>query len=336
MNGPYRVRVLSSYIYDDEGLTFSHMGRRNRWVNGFVTTLVKRGSGLREFDLRFQRAPAGAQALADLAQQWQTDDVHLVICPGTDSALRYVQSGATIPMLYFGAHPENNGLQELDLPHVAGVRLNLPLVWSFKDSFSLLTELVPGLQRIYFTINLASEFAFPNARALYRDFRQKSDSFWIDDASSHIGYRSWAFLADRAGLRYHEGPFASADELRAGLAAADLQDAAIVGLNDTVLNEDATEALLRFCEERSVPLFWVNNPAIVERVGIADFSSDFEAVGRVIGNLALDVLRDGRPIGGIPLQDDPGVRRTLNVRRARQLGVEIPAATRTKFSEIIE
>jgi ABC-type uncharacterized transport system substrate-binding protein len=336
MNARYRVRVLSSYIFEDNDVAYARMGQRNRWVNGFVVSLVRQGSGLRDFDLQFQRTPKTQEELSRIVEQWHVEGVQLVICPGTDSAIRLAKVNERIPILYFGAHPENNGLELSDQGNITGVRLNLPLIWSYTDNFAVLKELMPNLERVYFALNLDSEFAFPNVRTLYRSFRQKEKGFWIEGASPHIGYRSVAFLAERAGIRYFEGPYGPIQDLERGLSEANLSNAALVGFNDTVLNEGATDLLLKFSKAHKVPLVWVNNPSIIERYGIADFSSDFEAVGRVIGNLALSILRDGKPVDQIPLQEDPGARRTLNLRLARSLGMQVPEALHSRFTEVIE
>ncbi|MFL6652946.1 MAG: ABC transporter substrate-binding protein, partial [Sulfurifustaceae bacterium] len=325
MTAKYRVRVLSSYIYDDSDVAYAHMGRRNRWVNGFVTSLVRARSGLREFDMRFQRTPKTQEELARVVSAWHDEGVQLAICPGTDSAIRLAEANDRIPMLYFGAHPENNGLELLNQANVAGIRLNLPLIWSYADNFALLKEVMPSLERVYFALNLDSEFAFPNVKVIYQAFKRKQAGFWIEGHSPYIGYRSVTFLAERAGVRYFEGPYGALDELDQGLREADLRNAVIVGFNDTVLNEGATDLLLKFSEAHEVPLVWVNNPSIIERFGVADFSSDFEAIGRLVGSLALDILRDGKPINSIPVQEDPGARRVLNLKRARALGLAVSA-----------
>lgn len=337
MTGKYQVRVLSSYIYSDDDLAYAHMGRRNRWVNGFVAALVRNRSGLREFDLRFHKTPPTRDEVAALVAQWRAEGVQLAICPGTDSALRLAEVNDSIPMVYFGAHPENNGLDTLDRPNVTGVRLNLPLIWSYEDNFALLKDIMPNLERVYFALNMNSEFAFPNVRFVYRQFRRLHPGFWIAGDLPQIGYRSVAYLAERAGLSYFEGPYNSADELAGGLAQADLRNAVLVGFNDTVLNQGATDVLLKFCDERGVPLVWVNNPSVIERFGVADFSSDFEKIGQIVGKLALDILRDGMSPADIPLQDDPGARRTLNQKRLSKLGgAGAPAAIRAKFDAVIE
>lgn len=336
MTAKYRVRVLSSYIYDDSDVAYARMGQRNRWVNGFVTSLVRARSGLREFDMQFQRTPKTQEELKRVVAAWHDERVQLAICPGTDSAIRLAEVNDRIPMIYFGAHPENNGLELVNQANVTGIRLNLPLIWSYADNFALLKEVMPNLERVYFALNLDSEFAFPNVRVIYNAFKRKHTGFWIEGHSPHIGYRSVTFLAERAGLRYFEGPYGALEELNQGLREADLRNAVLVGFNDTVLNEGATDLLLKFSDAHEVPLVWVNNPAIIERFGVADFSSDFEAIGRIVGGLALEILRDGKPIDSIPLQEDPGARRVLNLKRARALGLAVAASTRAKFHEVIE
>lgn len=332
----YSTRVLSSYIFDDESLAYTEMGRRNRWVNGFVKSLVRNRSGLKEFDLEFRQTPKTRDALEVIVQQWRDEGVQLIICPGTDSAIRLAELEDTIPIIYFGAHPENNGLELSTRPNVAGIRLNLPLIWSYEENFGLLKRTIPTLERVYFALNLESEFAFPNVQVVYRAFRRKSRDFWIPGDSPFIGYRSVSFLAERAGLKYFEGPYGQISELERGLHEANLDNAALVGFNDTILNEGATDLLLRFSEAQDVPLVWVNNPSVIERYGVADFSSDFEAVGQVVGRLALEILRDGRSPADILLHEDPGTTRVLNLRRARELGIAVPEEVQQQFNEVIQ
>ena len=168
----HRVRVLSSYIYAvDEG-PYSAMGRRNRWFHGFVAELVPHGVSLNDFDIEFLQlpqdgrssGPAGNSRTAGAARHLRRHRLHRPLGAG----LRH------IPALYFGAHPENNGLELIRRPSVAGVRLNLPLIWSY-DNFSLLGELIPDMGAVYIPVNLQSEFAFPNVRAAYEEYRRGHD-----------------------------------------------------------------------------------------------------------------------------------------------------------------
>lgn len=331
----YKILVLSSYIYDGtDPSPYAKMGRRNRWFRGFVTSLVSAGSGLREFDVQFRRTPADDDELAALTARLGPHDAHLVICPGTDSAMRVARHMKHIPLVYFGAHPENNGTELLLQPNVTGVRLNLPLIWS-AENFGLLKALVPRLKRVYFPLNVRSAFGFDNVRQCYRAHRAGSSQFWIPGDSPWVGYRSLYFLARLSGVEYFEGPYASVRELASGLAETCCEDSIYVGFNDSVLDDDATGELLSFIDRTGSLLCWVNNPGIIEHTGLADFSSDFEAVGRSVGHVVMRIVKGGEPPSSIPLQPDPGQRLLVNLRTAARHGLEIDERLMARFDEAV-
>lgn len=336
MSGRYRVCVLSSYIYGEgEGAPYAHMGRDNRWFHGFVRSLLRLGSGLAEFDVDFARLPADPGMVAGMSNRLHREGVRLVICAGTDAVVRWARANRSLPTLYFGAHPENNGLEILDQPNVSGVRLHLPLIWSF-EHFALLRALLPNLGALFVPINLRSEFAFPNVRAGWRRWRREDSGAWIDGTSPWIGHRSVLFLAERLGVHFHEGPFDGLEELDRALSAVPPGTAsAVLGFNDTVLLEGAVPLLLTRALERGLPLLWVNNFPIVRTGGVADFSSDFMKVGERIGELALRILRDGVPVHELPFESDPGVRFGLNLARCGELGLVVSADVRARFHEIV-
>ncbi|MFL6236014.1 MAG: hypothetical protein ACJ76N_22980 [Thermoanaerobaculia bacterium] len=331
----YRVRVLSSYIYAGDEGPFSAMGRRNRWFHGFVAGLVHRGSSLNELALDFVQLPREEGAVEACHRECLEQGVRLTICAGTDSIVRWARVCRDIPSLYFGAHPENNGLELIRQPNVAGVRLNLPLIWSYRN-FSLLGELVPGLEAVYIPVNLRSEFAFPNVRAAYEEHRRRQAGFWIPGESGWIGHRSVQFLAERLGCRYHEGPFESVDELLAGLGEARVERSAFVGFNDTVLMEHAANRFREWCAENGAALFWVNNWPIVAAGGVADFSSHFEEVGKLLAAQALAILREGRPPAEAGFEEDPGERLALNLRRCAELSLAVSGELRARFHTVQE
>jgi hypothetical protein len=332
----HRVRVLSSYIYEGDEGPFSSMGRRNRWFHGFVAGLVRQGSSLNDLQLDFVRLPADAAGVEAVHRECLDQQVELVICAGTDAIMRWARVCRDIPSLYFGAHPENNGLEVIRQPNISGVRLNLPLIWSYRN-FSLLRDLVPNLRAVYIPLNLESEFAFPNVRAAYTEARRHGREPWIPGSSGFIGHRGVHFLAERLGCDYYEGPYASVDELMDGLAAAGrmgLEGAAFVGFNDTVLMEHAANRFREWCLDNGAALFWVNNWPIIAAGGVADFSSHFEEVGKLLSTQALAILRDGRPVGEVAFAEDPGERFSLNLRRCAELSLEVSDAVRARFQTV--
>jgi ABC-type uncharacterized transport system substrate-binding protein len=335
MTPPYRVRVLSSYIYDGEDVPQQGMGRENRWFHGFVRSLTRSGSGVHHFDLKFVRLPQPQDAITGIVSDFMEHGVRLVICAGTDAVLRWSEVCQAIPTLYFGAHPENHGIEITTTGHVSGVRLNLPLIWSW-ESFSLIRELLPDVRDVFIPLNLSSRFAFPGVRANYEWFRRAHGPTWITAPSTHLGYRSVGFLAGRLGCRYHEGPFANLDELSGMLREIPAgTGSALVGFNDLLLLNGALDLVLGIVRERGLPLFWVNNVPIVRTAGVADFSSDFERVGERLGEMSLRLLRDESPITDIPFAADPGERLTLNRRRCDELGIAVRDAVAGRFHRIL-
>jgi ABC-type uncharacterized transport system substrate-binding protein len=335
MPPPYRVRVLSSYIYEREDVPHRRMGRENRWFHGFVKALTQHGSGVNDFEFEFVRLPRPPAPIADLAGALAQSGVQLVICAGTDGALRWSAVNPGIPTLYFGAHPDNHGLEIINRPELSGVRLNLPLIWS-RGTFSLIKDLLPDVREIFIALNLQSEFAFPGVRANYELSRRQHGAGWIAAPSTHLGYRGVSFLAEGLGCRYQEGPFADLRELDALLHEIPAgTSSALVGFNDLVLADGALDVLLANVRERRLPLFWINNVPIVRAGGVADFSSDFERVGEHLGAMALRVLRDGVPMSEVQFAGDPGERLTLNARRCADLGLPVREQVRARFHRVL-
>src|SRR5579871_163921 len=296
------------------------MGKRNRWFHGFVASLIEHGLSLQDVETGFRSLGRTVSDVAATYQECKAAGIDLAICAGTDSAIRWARACPDVPSLYFGAHPENNGLELTDQRNVAGVRLNLPLVWSF-DNFKLLSSLIPGLRAVYVPVNLLSEFCFPNVRAAYRQHRRATSDFWIPGTSPWIGHRSVQFLCDRLGCQYYEGPYESTEQLIAELTKLDPRDCAFIGFNDTVLMDGTANGLLEWAKKESAALFWVNNWPIIAAGGVADFSSHFEAVGKILGRQAVAILRDKKTPQEIGFAADPGQRLSLNLRRCAELSL---------------
>jgi len=330
---PYRVRVLSSYIYShDEHIPHRDMARDNRWFHGFTKSVLRRGSGLADFDIQFLRLPPPPSSFPDVVDRVLQDNAHLVICAGVDAVTRWAPVSDDIPTVYFGGHPENHGLDVLARPNVTGVRLNLPVIWSF-ENFSIIRDLLPGVREIFVPVSPLLSFA--PSRANYRAFRRQRRDPWISGPSSFIGFRSLYFLADRLGCRYHEGPFADLDELASSLRVITPgTTTALVVFNDTVLLAGAVNVLLEIVRERGLALFWVNNWPIARAGGVADFSSDFEKAGGLLGEMAMKILRDSAPIDTIPFCEDPGERFGLNLRRCAELGITVRDEVRARFHAV--
>ncbi len=328
------IRVVSSYLEEQQSVPYADFVGK-KWIKGFISTLIRDGYSLNDFDLQFFRLPDSKDDTATLFQKFVNDNVQLIICAGNDSVYRLAEINKTIPMLYFGTHPENNGLEILDQKNITGVRLNLPLIWSLKN-FSILKKLLPGLEEIYIPIYLASEFDSPNVRVNHELFRSQQNGFWIPGHSSYIGYRSIHFLSESLDCRYYEYPYITLEELERGLDRINPEKSALIGFNDTTLLKGAVDLVLNVTRKNGIPIFWVNNFSIVRIGGIADFSSDFEKVGKLIGSMCLQILCDNVPIDEVTFREDPGENFGLNLKTCRDMSIQVPKEVLDRFHIIVE
>ncbi len=330
----HRIRVVSTYLEGQQNVPYvDFIGKK--WIKGFVSALIKEGYGLSDFDLQFVKLPDSTNDAAILFQKFVKDDVRLIICAGNDSVYRLAKINKTIPMLYFGTHPENNGLDIIGQENITGVRLNLPLIWSLQN-FSILKKLLPDLKEIYIPIYLISEFDTPNVRVNHELFRAQKNGFWIPGHSSYIGYRSIHFLSESLGCRYYECPYTTLEELEKSLDQINPDKSTLIGFNDTTLVKGGVNMVLNIMRKKSIPVFWVNNLSVVRAGGIADFSSDFESVGKLIGSMSLQLLRDKIPIEKIRFQEDPGEKFSLNLKACKEMSIHVPQEVMAKFHMIVE
>ena len=328
------IRVVSSYLEEQRSVPYADFVGK-KWIKGFVSALIKDGYSLNDFNLQFFKLPGSINDTVALFQKFVNDNVQLIICAGNDSVYRLAEINRTIPMLYFGTHPENNGLEIIDQKNITGVRLNLPLIWSLKN-FSILKKLLPDLEEIYIPIYLISEFDTPNVRVNHELFRTQKNGVWIPGHSSYIGYRSIHFLSESLGCRYYECPYITLEELKTGLGQINPERSALIGFNDTTLVKGGVDLVLNVMRKNGIPIFWVNNFSIVRIGGIADFSSDFERVGKLIGSMSLQLLRDKVPIEEIKFREDPGEKFSLNLKACKDMSIQVPQEVLDSFHMIVE
>ncbi|HEY3699546.1 MAG TPA: hypothetical protein VGK97_09455 [Spongiibacteraceae bacterium] len=330
-DGKIKIKVLSSYIYEKGVGPQENMGRSNKWYKGFVKALLARNVDLNKLDIDFVGLSTDRSDDFRVAQRFGEEGAALVICPGTDAAVRWSKQSHSIPTVYFGAHPENNGIELHERANICGVRLNLPLIWS-PANFKTVKELLPNIEHIYFPLNRESEFVFDNVRSLYKSFREKSETSWIPHNSHYIGHRSITFLCESIDCEYFEGPYSGTSELGTLLESIrTVEKKLIVGFNDTTLVPGAIDLISKYVRAYGVPLLWVNNFPVIQDCGVADFSSDFFRVGMCVGDLAHALLFEGATPKDLGLLPDPGQKTGLNLSRCAALNIDVPAALRSKF-----
>jgi putative ABC transport system substrate-binding protein len=67
----------------------------------------------------------------------------------------------------------------------------------------------------------------------------------------------------------------------------------------------------------------------------SSYGADYYATGRQAARLVDKIIRAVKP-GEIPVESNPRIELVINLKAARQLGVEIPTAVRARADRFVE
>lgn len=94
------------------------------------------------------------------------------------------------------------------------------------------------------------------------------------------------------------------------------------------------ERLQQLVLAHKLPSIW-GGPAYLGEAGLASYQSDFPALWRRAGAIAAKVLNGAKP-ADVPFEQASKLELVLNLKAARRLGIEVPAAVRVAADEVIE
>ncbi len=83
-----------------------------------------------------------------------------------------------------------------------------------------------------------------------------------------------------------------------------------------------------------LPSVWGGRDYLGE-AGLASYQSDFRAIMRRAGAIAAQILKGAKP-AEMPFEQATKLELVLNLKAARRLGIEVPAAVRIAADEVIE
>lgn len=103
--------------------------------------------------------------------------------------------------------------------------------------------------------------------------------------------------ADELGIFVQRSAITNSSEVAVGVQALEGVDAIYVPTDNTVVS--ALEAVVDFAETTQTPLF-VGEADSVVRGGIATRGLDYYEMGKQVGEMAVQILRDGIDVGTLP------------------------------------
>ena len=265
------------------------------------------------------------------AVQRPIDLIHAV---GTPNAIVATRCGGGVPVVYYGAHPEGAGEAACRDGGVVGMVLTLPFTQHYKR-FRFIRTLFPGVTRVWVPFYEGTVFCQPEMKLNHRRHRSTdAGSRWIAGGSALVGYKSLAALCYIIGVEYRECVYSDLTDLALGLDEIDIDGALLMPYNDSVYLEGAPAMLTGSAIARGIPLLWNNNTEATRIGAVAAVAGCFREAGTTTGEMAAAIL-DGTPPDRIGLLRSTKTVASLNLTRARELGLRLPPDVIAQFDEVI-
>jgi len=260
-------------------------------------------------EYRWARGQSGK--LPALAAELVRQNVNVIVVTGIDATLATKAATSSIPIVFFfGADPIATGVvTSLSRPqgNLTGVtNLNLDLT---RKRLELLHDLLPNATSLAFLFNPDN----PTAKNLSRDLHQAASALGIRLHDLHAKTEADIFTA-----------FANLEQLRAsGL---------IIGA-DAFFNTRSRQ-LGALTLRHMIPTIYQFRE-FAEAGGLMSYGGSLAEGYRVAGLYAGRIIKGEKP-SDLPVQQFSKIELIINLKRAKALGVLVPAGLSARADEIIE
>jgi ABC-type uncharacterized transport system substrate-binding protein len=261
-------------------------------------------------------------------------DIRLIHAVGSPNAAIAAQYTEEIPVVYYGAHPDDVGREACQKKNCCGMELTLPFSAHYKN-FRFIKRLIPGVKNIYVPFFEKTLFCPGPMKEKYETFRETvAQPAWQPHDSPFIGYRSLAGLCYIIGVNYFEFLYRGIDELAGALASIEPECSLIMPYNDSVYCKDAPAMLLETSLKKKIPLVWNNNPEAAQLGAVAAIAGCFKESGSVNGAMAGKILNGALPTD-LGFQVSSRSYSSVNIATAAHFGIQLSQDVVDYFDEVL-
>lgn len=262
-------------------------------ADGFKAALEESGLNV-TFDE--QNANGDQSTAASIAGSFKSSNVDLVLAIATPTAQAAAQAITDTPVLFTAVtDPVDAGLVaswESPGGNVTGTSDANPV----KEQLELIEEIVPGVQ----TVGIVYSPGEANSVVQVG---------WAKEAAGELG------------LEIVEAPaMSSQDVLQATESLGDV-DAIYVPTDNVVVT--SFETVLQVGESKKIPVFGAEGDTVA-RGAIATYGLDYYQLGYQTGEMAVQILKEGKTPAEIEVATSAEPALYLNLGAAQRMGVEIP------------
>lgn len=245
----------------------------------------------------------------ELLQELESNNYDLIITITSDAMIPASHRIKKTPWLFTNINnPKFFGIHNLNKPGLnkSGVTYYVPV----KEQLKLFKKIMNGkLNKIglIFDINARSK------QAEIREFRRMASSLDLDYAVDLIQSKYYLKESVKNLLKKNV-------------------DAIVLTSSDKIYNN--IDTILELCNSKNIPIFSVNKKA-VKNGAIASYASDYHImVDEALIPMAIDVLKNKKNPGDIPIRSLTQPHIYLNLSQAKKLGIDISKELIDKASKV--
>ena len=157
---------------------------------------------------------------------------------------------------------------------------------------------------------------------IFPDVKQVGILYCSAEANSK--YQAEVFGAELAadGIAYKEYTIADTNDIQTVVTGATQEcDVLYIPTDNTMASN--TEAINNICQPAGIPII-CGEEGICKGCGVATLSIDYYDLGYTTGEMAYEILVNGKDVSTMPVQYAPNVTKKYNADICSALGVEIP------------
>jgi putative ABC transport system substrate-binding protein len=264
----------------------------------------------RNLQLEYRFAEGQTVKFPVLAAELVQLPVEVIVTVGTPASLAAMRATKAIPIIAQSGDPIASGLAA-SLAHPGGNLTGMSSQATDVEGkrLQLLKELLPGLSRVGVLANPANpytKFALENARR----------------------------GAEILGLKLEAVELSTADAVDGALQALSLlrPDAVLVIADPFLLGERTRIA--EFTVKKRLPSMFTFHEHVLAG-GLMSYATNYRDLFQRMAVVVDKVLKGANP-GDLPIEQPTQFELTLNLRTARELGIEIPSSLLARADEVIE
>lgn len=263
---------------------------------GFLAELRDTGF-IEQVEILYQNAQGDPSLLTTIINNFINERVDLIQAIATQPAQTAASLARNIPIVFSAVRDPLAAdlIDSFEAPggNITGTSHYQPA----REQAALILDVIPGAKRIGIVYNAGE----------------------VNSLSQVLDIRGWA---QEAGIELVERTVSQAVEVQqATESLVGLVDVIFVPTDNTVVS--GLEGMIGAATRAKIPVVAADVDTVA-RGAVAAYGADFFKLGRLTGQLAISVLRDGVPAGTLPIAMEEERDLAINLSVAEEIGLELP------------